>query len=92
MWICKNKGPTCKVHLCFFIEFTPGVILSLDLLFEVVIIQLNLTSLLEFSGFKFDWIMTSYDVNKIQIYVKIWKFFVKIFSIPISRKVDRMKW
>ena len=22
MWICKNKGPTCKVHLCFFIELT----------------------------------------------------------------------
>ena len=23
MWICKNKGPTCKVHLYFFIELTP---------------------------------------------------------------------
>ena len=25
MWICKNKGPTCKVHLYFFIELTPGL-------------------------------------------------------------------
>ena len=22
---CKNKGPTCKVHLYFFIELTPGM-------------------------------------------------------------------
>ena len=25
MWICKNKGPTCKVHLYFFIELTSGL-------------------------------------------------------------------
>ena len=24
MWICKNKGPTCKMHLYFFIELAPG--------------------------------------------------------------------
>ena len=28
MWICKNKGPTCKVHLYFFIELTPGFVPS----------------------------------------------------------------
>ena len=25
MCICENKGSTCKVHLYFFIELTPGV-------------------------------------------------------------------
>ena len=32
MFICENKGPTCKVHLYFFIELTPVFITVMSLL------------------------------------------------------------
>ena len=34
MWICKKKGPTCKVSLYFFIELTPGQKTSLSFKFH----------------------------------------------------------